>query len=242
MTASASREISRRAVSAQALALAAYAPRVLAQASAGSEMLTAAERAAGWRLLFDGQTLAGWRSLKSDKPPPGWRAANGELIRDGEGGDLLTAEQFADFELALEWRIAEGGNSGILFRVRTDHDEVWETGPELQLLDNARHPDGRNPLTSAGANYALHAPSRDATRPPGEWNDTRLLAQGAQVRHWLNGVPVVEYELWSEDWEARVAASKFAELPHYGRARRGHIALQDHGDLVAFRNLRIRPL
>src|SRR5690606_30324656 len=107
---------------------------------------------------------------------------------------------------------------------------------------NAGHPDGRNPLTSAGANYALHAPVRDVTRPPGEWNDVRLVVDGAHVEHWLNGEKVVEYELWSEDWEARVAASKFASLPHYGRARRGHIALQDHGDLVAYRSIMIRPL
>ena len=244
MNAKALRGISRRAVLARAstLALAVCAPRALAQAADGAPMLSAAERAAGWRPLFDGRTLAGWRALKSETPPPGWWAVSGELIRDAEGGDLLTAEQFGDFELALEWRIAEGGNSGVFFRVTTDHEETWQTGPELQLLDNARHPDGRNPLTSAGANYALHAPTRDVTRPPGEWNDTRLHVQGAHVEHWLNGVQVVRYELWSEDWEARVAASKFAALLGYGRARRGHLALQDHGDFVAFRNLRVRPL
>ncbi|HEX6999947.1 MAG TPA: DUF1080 domain-containing protein [Gammaproteobacteria bacterium] len=205
-------------------------------------MPSAAERAEGWRTLFDGETLEGWRRLDGETPPAGWRAAHGELVREGPGGDLLTVQQFDDFELRLQWRIAPGGNSGVLFRVRPEHGEAWETGPEFQVLDNAGHPDGRNPLTSAGANYALHAPVRDVTRPPGEWNDVRLVVDGAHVEHWLNGEKVVEYELWSEDWEARVAASKFASLPHYGRARRGHIALQDHGDLVAYRSIMIRPL
>lgn|SRR5690606_21468717 len=228
-----------------ALLLAAAPLAAEAQPSARDEaspMLSAEERAAGWRLLFDGRSLDGWRSLDDPTPPPGWKAEGGELVRDGDGGDLLTAEQFGDFELRLEWRLAEGGNSGILFRVTPDTGETWQSGPEMQVLDNAGHPDGRNPLTSAGANYALHAPSRDATRPVGEWNEVRLLVQGARIAHWLNGVKVVEYELGSADWEARVAASKFARLPAYGRARRGHIALQDHGDFVAYRNIKIRPL
>ncbi|HEY8521851.1 MAG TPA: DUF1080 domain-containing protein [Gammaproteobacteria bacterium] len=225
-----------------ALALGLAALAALGQTPEGTTMPSETERAQGWRALFDGETLAGWRALDAETPPAGWRAAEGELVRESSGGDLLTVEQFDDFELRLEWRIAPGGNSGVLFRVLPEHGEAWETGPEFQVLDNASHPDGRNPLTSAGANYALHAPLRDATRPPGQWNDVRLVVDGAHVEHWLNGEKVVEYELWSEDWEARVAASKFASLPHYGRARRGHIALQDHGDLVAYRNIMIRPL
>jgi hypothetical protein len=164
------------------------------------------------------------------------------LVREGVGGDILTVDEFGDFELRLQWRIAEGGNSGVFFRVRREGAQVWESGPELQILDNARHVDGKEPRTSAGANYGLHAPVRDVTRPVGEWNDLALRVMDSHVEHWLNGVKVVEYELWSREWEALVAGSKFVTLPAYGRTRRGHIALQDHGDPVWFRDIRIRPL
>lgn len=194
----------------------------------------------GWRSLFDGKTLDGWRGFKAEAPPAGWRIEDGALVFDGSGGDLLTIEQFGDFELRLQWKIAEGGNSGVLFHVVPLGNQIWETGPEVQLLDNARHGDGRNPLTSAGANYALHAPARDVTRPVGKWNDLRLLVQGGHVEHWLNGEKIVEYELWSPDWEQRVAVSKFATMSRYGRERRGHIALQDHGDRVWFRDIQIK--
>jgi hypothetical protein len=204
--------------------------------------LTAAEKSDGWRLLFDGQTVKGWRGFRSDPPPAGWKAMDGALVRDGGGGDIMTVEQFGDFELRLDWKIAKGGNSGIMFRVTQDGASTYETGPELQVLDNAGHKDGGNSMTSAGSNYALHAPVRDVTRPVGEWNEVRLVVNGAHVEHWMNGVKLLEYELWSPDWTARVTASKFAKMPHYGRAKRGHIALQDHGDPVWYRNIKIRPL
>ena len=121
-----------------------------------------------------------------------------------------------------------------------DHERVWETGPEMQVLNNAVHPDGRDPKTAAGSNYALHAPPRDLTRPVGEWNEVRILVQGQHVELWLNGEQVVAYELFSEDWERRVAESKFASMPRYGRNDRGHIALQNHGDPVWYRNIKLR--
>jgi hypothetical protein len=195
-----------------------------------------------WRPLFDGRSLNGWRSFTADAPPAGWRAVDGMLVREGPGGDILTVEEFANFELRLQWKIGEGGNSGVFFHVTRTGDQVWESGPELQILDNARHVDGKDPKTSAGANYGLHAPVRDVTRPVGEWNDVTLRVSDSHVEHWLNGVKVVEYELWGPEWEALVKSSKFASLPAYGRAHRGHIALQDHGDPVWFRDLRIRPL
>jgi hypothetical protein len=208
----------------------------------GVNTLTAAEKSDGWRLLFDGQTVKGWRGFRSDPPPAGWKAMDGALVRDGGGGDIMTVEQFGDFELRLDWKIAKGGNSGIMFRVTQDGASTYETGPELQVLDNAGHKDGGNSMTSAGSNYALHAPVRDVTRPVGEWNEVRLVVNGAHVEHWMNGVKLLEYELWSPDWTARMTASKFAKMPHYGRARRGHIALQDHGDPVWYRNIKIKPL
>jgi len=179
-----------------------------------------------------------------DALPAEWLVEDGTLQfrPGGPGGDILTRETFADFELELEWRVAEGGNSGIFFRVDEAEPRTFESGPEMQVLDNKGHADGKNPLTSAGSNYALHAPSQDTTRPVGEWNQARLLVRGAQVEHWLNGVKVVEYELWTEDWRSLVAGSKFVEWPRYGLAREGHIALQDHGDPVWYRNIRVRTL
>jgi hypothetical protein len=129
-----------------------------------------------------------------------------------------------------------------MFHVTQDGGQTYETGPEFQVLDNAGHKDGGNSMTSAGSNYALHPPVRDVTRPIGEWNEVRLIVNGAHVEHWMNGVKLLEYELWSDDWNARVKASKFNKMPHYGRAKRGHIALQDHGDPVWYRTIKIRPL
>lgn len=203
-------------------------------------VLTDAERAAGWRLLFDGATTKGWRGFKQSAMPAGWTVRDGALVRESGGGDIVTDEEFTDFELELDWKIAEGANSGILFHVTEDHDYVWQTGPEMQILDNDRHGDGRNPLTSAGSNYALHAPPTDVTRPVGLWNHARLVVKGAHVEHGLNGKKLLEYELWSPEWKALVAASKFASMPEYGLAKKGRIALQDHGDHVEFRNVKVR--
>lgn len=206
--------------------------------------LTPEERAAGWRLLFDGETTAGWRGFKSDSIPSGWQVVDGSLTRVAPAGDLITVEQFESFELELEWQVEPGGNSGVFFHVmETDGSQyVYETGPEMQVLDNARHADGQQPETSAGSNFALHGPVRDVSRPAGEWNQARLVVDGTRVEHWLNGVKIVDYELYSPDWEERVAASKFGAMEDYGRFRSGHIALQDHGDRVAYRNIKIRVL
>jgi hypothetical protein len=210
--------------------------------ASAQNMLTEQERAEGWRLLFDGRTTDGWRGFRQAAMPAGWRVEDGALTRAAPAGDIVTVDQFGSFELALEWRVAPGGNSGIFFHVTEDADHVWQTGPEYQILDDEGHRDGLLPETSAGSNYALHAPAVAAARPAGEWNSARLVVRGDHVEHWLNGERIVAYELGSPEWEALVAASKFRDMPAYGRARRGHIALQDHGDLVAYRNLRIREL
>jgi hypothetical protein len=204
--------------------------------------LTAAEKKDGWKLLFDGKSLAGWRAYKSETPPTGWRADNGVLIRDGAGGDLMTAEQFDDFEMRFEWKVTANGNSGIIYRIATTEEFPWQTGPEYQILHNQGHKDGKAPITSAASNYAVNPPTKDLTRPVGEWNESRLLARGNHVEHWLNGEKVVEYEINSPDWLERVKASKFAKLANYGRVKRGYIALQDHGDVVSYRNIKIRAL
>lgn len=204
--------------------------------------LTAEQRAQGWRLLFDGETTDGWRGFRRDSMPSGWQVVDGALTRVAPAGDIVAADQFADFELTLEWQVEPGGNSGIFIRATEDVEPIYEGAPEMQILDDERHPDGQSPLTSAGANYGLHPAPRGVVRPAGEWNQVRIVARGAHVEHWLNGVKVVEYELWTPDWEQRVKDSKFSAWPQYGRATRGHIGLQDHGDRVAFRNIKIREL
>lgn len=196
---------------------------------------------ASWRPLFDGESLDGWRRYAEDAPPQGWRVEDGTLHRYAPGGDIMTIETFGDFELALEWRVAEGGNSGIFYHGRPGYDYIHDAAPEMQVLDDAGHPDGGNPLTAAGAVFALYPAPPGVVRPAGEWNAVRLVVHGDHVEHWLNGERIVEYELGSEDWEARKAGSKFAGTD-YGTFRSGHIGLQDHGDPVWYRNIRIRPL
>jgi hypothetical protein len=204
--------------------------------------LTAAERAAGWQLLFDGNSLEGWRGYNSEFMPNGWSVENGMLIRTGPGGDIITEQQFGDFEFYLEWLVGPGGNSGVLVRAVEGQEEVYHGAPEMQILDDAGHPDGRSPLTSAGSNYGLHGAPRGIVKSAGEWNSSRIVVVNNQVEHWLNGDKVVEYELGSADWLRRVANSKFAQWPAYGRASRGHIGIQDHGDRVSFRNLKVREI
>ncbi len=174
--------------------------------------------------------------------PAGWQVVDGALTRVGPAGDLITRERFRDFELTLDWMVAEGGNSGIMYRVTEDAGQTYETGPEMQVLDDARHPDGRSPLTAAGAVYGLYPARPGVVHAAGRWNTARIVVRGNHVEHWLNGVRVVAYEIGSPDWVARVASSKFKDWPGYGRAPSGHIALQDHGDRVAYRSIRLRAL
>lgn len=205
--------------------------------------LTAAEQAERWRLLFDGRTTTGWRGYREQGMPNGWRVADGVLQKSDATGDIITAEQFGDFELAIEWRIARGGNAGIFYRGTEEFEKVYWSAPEYQLLDDANAPDGRNRLTSAASAYGLYPAPAGIVKPAGEWNATRIIARGAHVEHWLNGQKVVQYELWSPDWEAKVKASKFAEWPKYGRSKSGHIAIQgDHNGALALRNIKIRTL
>ena len=202
----------------------------------------AQERHDGWRALFDGKTTAGWRGFRQRSMPAGWQAIDETLTRVGQGGDIVTVDEFGDFELELEWNIPRNGNTGVFYRVTEGDDVMWHTAPEYQIIDNAYDREPLKPVQLAGANYDMHPPLRDVTRAVGSWNQTRLVVRGAHVEHWLNGVKVVEYELWTPDWERRVRASKFKDYPNYARARRGHIGLQDHDARVAFRRIRIREL
>lgn len=201
--------------------------------------------ASEWTVLFDGSDLSQWRNYRADTLSDKWQIQEGTLtLADKGGGDIITVDQYEDFELELEWKISEGGNSGLFFHV-VEADtlgRVYHSGPEVQILDDDRHPDGKIPMHRAGDNYDLHSVSEETVKPVGEWNQVRLVVNDGKVEHWLNGVKVVEYELGSPDWEERYQKSKFTQWPMYGRAGKGHIALQDHGDPVWFRNIRIKTL
>jgi hypothetical protein len=220
----------------------AAAPMHAARAQASLNTLTPAEHHAGWRLLFDGKTTAGWRGWKMDTLPSGWQVVDGALTRVRRAADIITTEKFKNFELSLEWNIAPNGNSGIFYRASEDDDAIYWSAPEMQVLDDAGHPDGQSRLTAAGSDYGLYPSPAGVVKPAGQWNKVRVVVQRNHVEHWLNGVKVVEYELGSPDWEARVKASKFAPHPHYGRNPEGYIGLQEHDSWVAYRNIKIRVL
>jgi hypothetical protein len=204
--------------------------------------LTEAERAAGWTLLFDGSSLDGWRGYNMKSLPDGWAAVDGTLARVGSGGDIITESQFRDFELTFEWKVDTGGNSGVFYRAAEGQELIYHSAPEYQVLDDANHRDGQSPLTSAGSDYALHAAPRGLVKPAGEWNSGRIVVEGDRTEHWLNGSKAVEYERHTEEWAELVRNSKFVEWPAYGIADVGHIGLQDHGDPVWYRNMKLRVL
>lgn len=225
--------------------------------SVSQNTLSDKEQRDGWKLLFDGKSTAGLRKFKGDQIGKRWQVTNGTLMFSGkdandagwqaaDGGDIIiTDKTYKNFELQLDWKISEGGNSGIIYNVIEDdkYDYVWQTGMEMQILDNARHPDGQIEKHRAGDLYDLIETKFVTASPPGEWNSIRLIVQNGYVQHWQNGYKVVEYQFGTPEWDAMVAGSKFVEMPDFGTAREGgHIALQDHGDAVWFRNIKILEL
>ena len=214
----------------------------LLPAAAQDNTLTEEEKKAGWKLLFDGKTTEGWKGYKKDKVSDGWKVVDGALVTKGKSGDICTVEEFQDFELQIDWKISPGGNSGIMYRVAETRGAPYETGPEYQVLDDDKHGDGKNPLTSAGSIYAVYPPAKKVVKPVGEWNHTKIVLKGNHVEHWLNGEKVCEAEIASEDWNARVAKSKWAKVSSYAKETKGKIDLQDHGDAVEFKNIKILVL
>jgi len=222
------------------VALVAAAGRGSAQAP---NTLTAAQVRDGWTLLFDGKSTAAWRGYRMDSMPSAWHVEDGTLTKAVGTADIITRRTFQDFELRFDWKIGTGGNSGVFYRASEDEEHVYWTGPEYQLLDDANAPDGRNRLTAAGSAYALYAGPAGIVKPANEWNTSRIIVKGKHVEHWLNGRKLLEYELQSPDWEAKVKASKFGVWAKYGRLPRGVIGIQgDHDGTLALRNIMIREL
>ena len=217
---------------------------IVAPAFAADNELNAEERSSGWQLLFDGKdAAANFRGYKKDKLPDGWVAKDGAFVREKGGGDIVTKEQYESFELSIDWKISPGGNSGVMFKVLETAGPSFQTGPECQVQDNVA---GHDPQ-KAGWMYALYPAKVDTTKPVGEWNRFVLKCQKTptgtfKCEHTMNGTPYVSYEIGSEDWKAQVAKSKFAKMEGFGTAAKGHICLQDHGNEVAFRNIKIRVL
>jgi hypothetical protein len=198
----------------------------------------------GWKQLFDGKDTSQWRGYKATSfPTKGWRVENGTLrhVAGEGGGDLITLDKFSDFELRFEWKVSPGANSGVIYRVTEDHNASYETGPEYQVLDESKHADGKNPKTSAAALYALIACNTEKElKPVGEWNKARIVVKGNQAEHWLNKKKVVEYQWGGSETQKLISESKFKGMPGFAKNSSGHICLQDHGDDVWFRNIKIR--
>jgi hypothetical protein len=217
---------------------------------AQQNILTRQEIAEGWKLLFDGKTTDGWRGFKMDKMPVNWSVADGCLTARGTGGgetanDIITVDQYEDFDLYLEWAIAPAGNSGIMFHVlEAGYPSTYATGPEYQLIDDAGWPGGLEEWQQAGANYAMHNADRSKKKlmPAGEFNSSRIKCENGHVTHWLNGEIIVEYDLWTDEWFKLAHEGKWKDYPGYGLARKGYIGLQDHGSNVRFRNIKIKDL
>jgi len=218
-------------------------PDTTASSTTGATAVSAAQRAAGWRPLFDGTSTSAWRGYKSQTFPAGWKIVDGVLTKSGSAEDIQTRDQFGNFQLALDWKLSPGGNAGVFYRGTEEYDHIYWSAPEYQLLDDAGHPDGKSRLTSAGADYGLYPSPAGVVKPADQWNSTLIVVNGNTVQHWLNGQKLLEYEIGSPDWEAKVKASKFVAYPNYGRAKQGYIAIQgDHDGTLSIRNVRIREI
>ena len=214
--------------------------------------LSAKEKKEGWKLLFDGTTTSGWRKFKSDKIGAAWKVKDGALYLDatnkkdwqtGDGGDIVTEGVYENYELSIEWKIQACGNSGIIFNVQEgNYDYVWHTGPEFQVLDNACHPDAKIIKHRAGDLYDLISCKVETVKPAGEWNEARILANKGNYSFWLNGTEVTSVNMNSPEWKTLIAGSKFKNMPDFGKFTKGRISLQDHGDQVWYRNIKIKEL
>jgi len=212
--------------------------------------LTPKEKKQGWQLLFDGKTLNGWKGYNSDKMFSCWSVQNGELVCHGEGGsvtagDIITTENFDNFELDIDWSISKAGNSGIFYHVLEgpQYHAAYETAPEYQLIDDLGWPEKLEEWQKTGADYAMTpALSNKKLMPVGEWNHTRIIYNNGHVEHWLNGMKVVEFQAYSPEWKQEREQGKWKDYPGYAISQTGHVGLQNHGSGVKFRNVKVRKL
>ena len=202
----------------------------------------------GYKSLFDGKTMNGWRTYQN-KPADSWMVKDSALYCTGSTtdksdprADLVTTAEYGDFDLVVDWKIAPKGNSGIMYLVTEDSSAAYLSGPEYQVIDDENFPEKLEDWQKTGANYAMHAAPGAHPNPPGQWNHTRIVVNKGHVEHWLNGEKVVEYQLGDEDWQKRKAAGKWKDAASYGLAKKGHIALQDHGSEAWFKNIKIKEL
>lgn len=227
-------------------AIAIVAPMMLAASAQAAEpnTLTPAEKAAGWKLLFDGKSTSQWRGYKQQAfPAKGWTIEDGAMKTASGGGDIITTDQYGDFELELEWKASPKANSGIMFHVTEKYDATYLTGPEFQLFDDAGNNTNPTDMHSAGALYDLAPPvAGKKLNPAGEWNQARIVLKDGLLRQYVNGVKVVECRVDDQSWKDKIAKSKFKDTEGFGVQPRGHIAIQDHGDTLWFRNMKVRNL
>ena len=226
-------------------------PEAMEQETRQPNTLTQAEVEEGWKLLFDGNSTEHWRGYNKEEFPGGWEVVDGTLHvigsgrgEAGGGGDIITKNKYGNFELSLEWKVSKGGNSGIFYLAQEIPGEpIWKNSPEMQILDNINHPDAKLGIQGnrqAGALYDLIPAEPQTAKPAGEWNHVKILVYKGTVVHWMNGEQVLEYHLWTDDWKEMVANSKFRDYEEFvNTAEEGHIGLQDHGDDVWFRNIKI---
>ena len=224
------------------------APEPQKQTNTQDNMLTEQEQNDGWVLLFDGKTTSGWHTYGKTTTGAGWKVADQTLYLDPaakDGGDLVSNDEFENYHLQFDWKIAKNGNSGVIFNVHDDpaqYKQVWHTGPEMQVLDNAGHPDAKIHKHRAGDLYDLIASSKETVKPFGEWNHAEIKLNRGKLDLYLNGTNVVSTTMWDDKWKALVAGSKFKDMPGFAAYKKGHIALQDHGDQVWFKNIKIMRL
>jgi hypothetical protein len=206
--------------------------------------LTPAEKKEGWVLLFDGKTTNGWRSY-GKKTQDSWEVLFGQLhckTKAKNRADLMTVSQYDNFELQFDWKVEKGANSGVVWRVIETSGASYETGPEYQLIDDEGYPEKLEEWQKSGSDYGMHPPMVLASKPAGEYNHTKLIVNGAHVQHWLNARKVADFELWSPAWQELKSKSKWKDLANYGMAKKGFIALQDHGGGIYFKNIKLRKL